>query len=224
MEQFTYLVINLFTLLPGIVLGFDKKVHYFTSWRTLIKSILLVAIFFIVWDLLFTLKGVWTFNNRYLTGVYIYNLPIEEMLFFFTVPFASMFIYRTYSSYILRNYFNGNFLRICFIIFGITCSIFSLTTTRAYTSVVLTTTSIVSLLLSFQKEKLESFLITYCIHLLPFLIVNGILTSLPVVLYNENEITGIRVYTIPIEDFFYALVLFGGNVLCFNITRNKPQE
>lgn len=49
------------------------------------------------------------------------------------------------------------------------------------------------------------FWMAYFIHLIPFLIVNGVLTATPVVLYNPNEITGFRIYTIPIEDTVYAL-------------------
>ncbi|MBN1448990.1 MAG: lycopene cyclase domain-containing protein [Bacteroidetes bacterium] len=41
-----------------------------------------------------------------------------------------------------------------------------------------------------------------------FLVVNGILTALPIVMYSPQAITGLRVITIPIEDFpyMYALV------------------
>ena len=40
-----------------------------------------------------------------------------------------------------------------------------------------------------------------------FLLVNGILTGLPVVMYSSHAITGIRVISIPIEDFFYLFAL-----------------
>jgi lycopene cyclase domain-containing protein len=47
------------------------------------------------------------------------------------------------------------------------------------------------------------------VHLIPFLIVNGVLTGAltpkPVVFYNSDEIIGFRLITIPIEDTIYAL-------------------
>jgi lycopene cyclase domain-containing protein len=45
-----------------------------------------------------------------------------------------------------------------------------------------------------------------------FLSVNGILTGSlidsPIVNYNENEIIGFRIFTIPIEDSFYGFTQF----------------
>lgn len=49
------------------------------------------------------------------------------------------------------------------------------------------------------------FWMAYFIHLIPFFIVNGVLTAKPVVLYHAEEIIGPRIYTIPIEDSIYAL-------------------
>ena len=48
---------------------------------------------------------------------------------------------------------------------------------------------------------------------IPFLIVNGLLTSIPVVLYNDAENLGIRIYTIPVEDVFYGYALLLGTIL-----------
>jgi lycopene cyclase domain-containing protein len=48
--------------------------------------------------------------------------------------------------------------------------------------------------------------------MIPFFIVNGLLTSIPIVLYNDLENVGFRWGTIPFEDSFYALALLMLNV------------
>ena len=56
--------------------------------------------------------------------------------------------------------------------------------------------------------------LTFLVILVPFLIVNGILTGTfiegEVVWYNPEENLGIRIFTIPVEDFGYgfSLILF----------------
>jgi lycopene cyclase domain-containing protein len=58
----------------------------------------------------------------------------------------------------------------------------------------------------------------YPLLLIPFLIINGILTGTgpdqPVVWYNDAENLGIRLFTIPLEDVFYGFELMLFNV-CF---------
>jgi len=58
---------------------------------------------------------------------------------------------------------------------------------------------------------LGNFAFTYLVALIPFFVVNGLLTGIatdePVVWYNEAHFTGIRLTTIPLEDLYYNLCM-----------------
>jgi lycopene cyclase domain-containing protein len=65
------------------------------------------------------------------------------------------------------------------------------------------------------------FYIAYGVSLIPFYIVNGILTAVPIVMYNNAENMNFRVGTIPLEDHFYSMSLILLNLLFFEYFRNK---
>jgi lycopene cyclase domain-containing protein len=68
---------------------------------------------------------------------------------------------------------------------------------------------------------LNRFYRAYLIVLMPFYIINGILTSLPIVIYNNAENIGKRIGTIPFEDHFYCMALLLMNVGFFEYFRRK---
>ncbi len=75
---------------------------------------------------------------------------------------------------------------------------------------------------------LTKFFIAYAIHLLPFLLVNGVLTGAftpaPVVWYDNTENLGLRIITIPIEDIIYALLLLLMNISLFELFRGNFKQ
>jgi lycopene cyclase domain-containing protein len=60
-----------------------------------------------------------------------------------------------------------------------------------------------------------TFLVAFVICLIPFLIVNGFLTALPILTYTNAENLGIRIYTIPFEDTFYGMLLILMNIVFY---------
>jgi lycopene cyclase domain-containing protein len=81
------------------------------------------------------------------------------------------------------------------------------------------------LLVFHQPNWLSQFVLTYLICLIPFLVVNGLLTGAatesPVVWYNEKDFSGWRLLTIPLEDLFYNFDLLLGFVLLFEFQQER---
>lgn len=61
--------------------------------RRAIRAVVPVAVVFIVWDLLAIVGHAWTYDPRYLAGVGIGLLPVEELLFFLVIPVCGLLTY-----------------------------------------------------------------------------------------------------------------------------------
>lgn len=224
--SYLYLIINLFTISYPLAQSFERRLQYYKRWKALLPAMSITAAFFLVWDVWFTHLGVWGFNERYLTGIYVSLLPMEEWMFFFTVPFASIFIYECVW-YFLPTVENFKGLSTSSIVLGIiliiTAIIFS---TQAYTFCNFLFAGIFLVFVGWKNPVWQAkFWTGYFLVLIPFLVVNGILTGSfieePVVWYNNQENFGIRLLTIPIEDTIYALLLLLMNVYFYELFIKK---
>lgn len=221
-----YGYILLFSFLGPLCLSFDRKVAYYKNIPRLIAPLILISGLFLVWDQWFTVKGIWGFNPEYISGIYLGNLPLEEVLFFVVVPYNCLFIYEVIGAYFKpRNLALLN--RIFFSIFGLLGALLLIRTPLGwypYTAVTLSLVIAFSLVLR-PPNWLTQLVITYLICLIPFLLVNGLLTGAatdrPVVWYNQQEFSGWRLITIPIEDLFYNFDLLIGFVLLFEFQRER---
>lgn len=222
-----YLLIIISVIFFPLVLSFDKKVHFFTNWKYLIPAIFFTMIIFIPWDILFTANGVWGFNKIYLTGIYFFNLPVEEVLFFIVVPYACIFIYEVLTAYGMKNIFYKSEKLITAIL-----SIFLISTSLFFHQQIYTlSVSLLSLLLIllnqliFKSKFLSFFYLSYLVMLIPFLFVNGILTGsfIPeeVVWYNDAEFSKIRLFTIPAEDIMYGFSLILMNLSIYYFLKHR---
>ena len=219
--KYLYLLVELFTVSIPLLFSFHPKIKFYKTWKEFLIAAIPVAIIFIVWDSIFTHLGIWSFNPRYVTGVYFFNLPIEEILFFLCIPFSCVFTY-----YCLDKFYKLAWPAAVENIFCIVLSMILIIAglvfkDKWYTSVTFFSTAFVCLFLKFVLKinwfgKAAS---VYLILLIPFLIVNGILTGTgleePVVRYNNSEIVGLRLLTIPVEDIFYGFELILLNLFIY---------
>jgi len=193
--------------------------RFIKHWKAVLCSLTIVATVFLIWDAVFTANGVWGFNPDYHLNILIFGMPIEEWMFFFCIPYASIFIH--YS----LEYFKPNLLISQNITKGITIffilillPVILMNTDKAYTFVNYSFLFFVLLMGFFYGiRSLQRFYISFLIILVPFFMVNGVLTGTgiedPVVWYNNAANLGIRLATIPIEDIGYAFTMIFGNVL-----------
>lgn len=210
---FAYLYLHLFTFVPVFLLSFDKKVHYYKKWKYLLPAVIPVALFFIAWDVFFTKKGVWGFNHDYLSGIYWVNLPVEEWLFFFTVPFACVFIYECLNFYMKKDLLKpiAPFLTNILIVAFFTIGIWKFRHMYTATTFILAGGFLLYHKLYEDGSYRSRFYLAYLVSWIPFLIVNGVLTGgytqEPIVIYNPEEYFGIRITSVPVDDSVYSFIL-----------------
>ena len=225
--NYLYLTLDLLTILFPFLFSFYSKANFSKKWKYLWPAILIPGIIFIVWDEFFTRLGVWGFNEAYLSGFYMGSLPIEEVLFFICIPYACVFTYEALNHLILTDYL-GRRQKIISIALILVC-VFVGTThiDKWYTATTFLSLAIYLIVLQFIKKELflGRFFFSYIFILIPFFIVNGILTGTgieePVVWYNDDENLGFRIATIPVEDVFYGMLLTLINISIFEWLQRK---
>ena len=203
---------------------------YIKRWKSVFPAIIITAIFFIIWDIIFAKMGVWSFNPRYHSGIEFFGLPLEEWLFFICIPYASIFIHFAFHYFYPKVSLSDRTVKIIyFILVTILIPVVIFNLDKMYTSV---NYILLVLLLTYTVFRipniLNTFFITFLIILIPFLVVNGILTGSfidePVVIYNNSENLGIRLGTIPIEDIGYAFTMILMSLIFIQKIENKKNE
>ena len=222
-----YLWIDLLSISVPLLVSFHPRIRLYKEWKSLFLALSITLVPFVIWDVYFTLQGYWGFNEIYLSGLNLINLPIEEWLFFICIPYACVFthlsILEINPNLSLSQKISHRITIGLFIIFFLVL-IFNLQ--RAYTSVDMIFAIItLALVKKYNPELLQSFYITFIFMLIPFFIVNGILTGTGIegniVWYNDQENLGIRLGTIPIEDTVYAFSMILMNLSLFYKFKSK---
>ena len=204
----TYVFTLAFTLSYPLYKSFESRVQFHKQWRFLLPAIFISAIIFIAWDIWFTEISIWSFNRDYLLGWFIAGLPIEEWLFFFITPFSCVFIYEVLNYFVKKDIIAPYAKGISITLISTLLISGFMNTSRTYTSIVFITLALVLLLLQFilKSAYLPRFYLPWAVCMIPFLLVNGVLTAMPVIRYNELHILNLRIFTIPIEDVFYGML------------------
>lgn len=207
-----YLILMLASFGPCFLLSFDKKVAFFKNMRFFVPAVFAVAIPFLIWDQYFTINGVWGFNESYLQGIFIGSLPLEEVLFFFVIPYCCVFIYEVLIAYFPNASLN-NLTKIFSLVFVLSGTLLALMNLENWYTLSACSLAVMCAVFAIRGKYIwyPRVIFAFVVAQLPFLIVNGILTGAatpePIVWYSEFHITGVRILTIPVEDVFYNFSL-----------------
>ncbi|MBT3386196.1 MAG: lycopene cyclase domain-containing protein [Prolixibacteraceae bacterium] len=223
-KNFSYLLLLIGPLIIPIVFGFKKQIGFLSNLKYLIPAILFTGAIFIIWDLRFEERAIWRFNSDFVIGKNILTLPFEEWLYFLTIPFLGVFIYELLKQRFYDFERPNSFLvlsLILFVLFGILA--FS-TRQKLYPFF---TFFLLSIYLGYTifrnpfKKHYTKFYLTYLIMLLPFIFIGGIISALPIIEYNPEHIIGIRLLSIPVENFISLFLLLLMNITIYEFLKER---
>ena len=226
MSRFTYLLVDLSAIIVPFLFSFHPKIRFDKQWKAFLPALFLTATFFICWDVYFTSIGVWDFNKNYVTGIYIFNLPLEEILFFICIPYSCVFTYHCFQLWLGSKIQSASvWFSTVFIVFLLSVAVIN--HNHLYTLTAFTGLAILVFYNVFIRKSqwMKIFYLCFLVLLIPFFISNGILTGTgpdeAVVIYNNNENMGLRFFTIPFEDTFYGMFLILLNVTLYEFLLSK---
>ncbi len=221
--MYRYLLIDVLVLSVPFLYSFRRKTRFYFRIPYVLAAFLSVGVVFLAWDVWAASRGDWGFSHEYTTGIRFFWLPIEEILFFLIIPYSCLFIYEN-----LVCYFADRRVRIPRLLNALVVGACWTTAIvfwdQYYTRTVFVVCGLFFMVtIFFDHDMLESLLfwaymaITY----FPFFAVNYLLTSPPIVWYDSKAIWGIRVTTIPLEDFVYSFSMLAFYTLVYRIFRKK---
>ncbi len=204
---YEYLLFNLIVITGPVLASFDTRTHFVSQWPRALAAALVILPPFVIWDILVTDRH-WWFNPSYTIDSRLLGLPPGEWLFFLTVPFACLFVWEILPLRSEARTAPNNGPIIAAVVILLTIGVALLLLLREYSALVCFAAALCLLLDRMLKTNLivrRKSLLFGGILIVFILIFNTYLTARPLVLYGETYQLGLRIGTIPIEDFVYGL-------------------
>jgi lycopene cyclase domain-containing protein len=205
--KFEYLLFNLCVIAGPLGYSFEKQIQFRKHWRDAFPAILISLAVFVIWDSSVTNRH-WYFNPAYMLDFRLFKLPIEEWLFFVTVPYACLFVKEVLQLFLKNHLVRGlEWVRAAmFALLPIGVLVFQ--TGKEYTGLVLIAFGMVAFL--DRQLRVDTLLQTrtywFLASVIGFTFVfNMYLTARPLLIYAAAYQLDFRIITIPIEDFGYGL-------------------
>ncbi|MBT8327726.1 MAG: lycopene cyclase domain-containing protein [Bacteroidia bacterium] len=224
-----YLWVNLGAIFFPFILSFNKIGHFYKRWKPALISILIMNAFILSWDILFTINGVWGFNEDYLVGISFLHLPLEEWLFFICIPYAFMFLYDQLVILKVKSIFDPFITQIDYFILIVAIIYLIIGFGNIYTTTISSLViAFILIMIKINPPNRGIYYLSYLIILVPFTIVNGILTGYitpePIVWYNNAENLNVRFLTIPLEDYLYYFLMYGISYVIFEKIKKATSQ
>ena len=220
MHRLVYLVLDIGMVLSAIVVGLRYRQQWLSGWRPTLQTVGIVAVLFVAWDMAAVHAGHWRFNALYTLGLRIGGLPIEEWLFFVAVPLIAMSMWELIRPQETKRWRVFGPVQAAI---ALGCAVFGVIQIGRGYSMAASSAALCSAgWWAACPYGVRRWLIFEGLLFGCFFCVNTILTALPVVEYGSAAYSGLRIGSIPVEDFLYNYALVGATILTYAMLKNRP--
>jgi lycopene cyclase domain-containing protein len=201
-----------------------KTIVFIMEFKYMLPAILFSGAIFILFNNRLLETGILDFNQKYLVGKTLYHLPIEEWFYLLIISLLSFAVYllvsvkfeKTGNQYILLALSVVLLAGIAYVAWSTRDKLIPF-----FISFLLAIYFAYTLFRKRFQEHLAKFYISFLITAVPFFISKAILNSLPVIIYSNEHIFGIRLINMPVEEFGYLFLLMLINITIFEYLRNN---
>ncbi|WP_423058852.1 lycopene cyclase domain-containing protein [Brevibacterium linens] len=88
-----YLGLMAACLLITLPLELVFAARVYRRWQVLLKALVPVVVVFAVWDIIAIARDHWSYDPRFVTGIDLGVLPLEELVFFLVIPVCALLSY-----------------------------------------------------------------------------------------------------------------------------------
>lgn len=214
---------NLFVFVPLLLFSL-RKTWGISVKKQILYSFLFVSFPFIIWDVVATRFGHWAFSEKCTLGFSFMGVPLEEIMFFFAIPFGCIYAWEALNKYKKDNGLletkTVNMTLITLVIFGSLLLILGGGYSHISGALLIVTSFALHSMGWLHRHEFWRFqAVIYCL----FVAFSLILTFLPVVTYGHDAITGWRFMTIPVENFAYSFVLINVSLLVYEAKKPRTK-
>lgn len=218
--NYVFISCDLLLLIVPLILGFNKAVHF----SQLLKPSLLASFFMAMLcsSLSYALVSskIIGFNDDFTIGLSILTLPIEEILFYFSFPFFSIFIYENLKYSLQDSSLKWVNLSVRLFIPLLSLYIALIEDSGIYTLVVLALSTGVFILWNCYAY-LKKIALTYLVCILPYLFCSYLLIgterNTSAIWHNESQQLSLKLSTLPLEEILDGFALMAASMILFEI-------
>lgn len=224
--SYTYLYINFALLLLSVLLFSSKKVDFKGQRKYIILAAMITVFAFSVPTEFLTQLKVFVFNPPYLTGIILWELPLEESLLTLLLPLCGLSAYLFLNAKYPKNTLEKYSLALSNILLGISIAMIFFGYQKLYTMYTFVILLVFLLYIEYVNKLrfMYKFYRAYLFSLIPFYVVFGILTSTPVIQYTTSETLDFRLGQIPFETHFYFMDMLLLTVYLFELFKSRAKH